>query len=446
MSSGGPAPADAIVHGFRIDEAACTGCLACMRVCPTHAIRVKHGTATVLPELCIDCGSCLTACTVGAISATTRTMDSIGHFAFKVAVPSPVLFTQFPRDVRPEHIVQGLLAAGFDAVWDYGVELALIHRATADYLEKWKGPWPLISIMCPVVVRLLQVSYPRMLEQLINVRPARDIAGREVKRRYAEEHGLSTDDVAAIYVTPCQARTVAIQRPAEGGAARLDGALGIEQLYNTVLTETREAVKAGVPPGAWSPVRSYAILRWATRRPFAELLRRHRYLSVTGLPNVIRVFDDIEKGKLKDIEFVDCFACWGGCTNGNLTVDNMYVSLAKLQTLWSGLPDLDPETAAEVERRYPSEDFTMDPPPQPRAAAQGAARRERVRRGKEAARLAGALPGLNCGPCGPPGCKVLAHDVAAGAAQKTDCVFLSKRRLDELRGIHLRKGRPTPGG
>jgi Na+-translocating ferredoxin:NAD+ oxidoreductase RNF subunit RnfB len=429
-------------HGFGIDQAVCDGCLACMRACPTNAIRVKHGKAKVLTELCIDCGSCLRACPIGAISATTRTMDSIGHIAFKVAVPSPVLFTQFPRDVRPEHIVQGLLAAGFDAVWDYGIDLALITRATDDYVERWDGPRPLISIMCPVIVRLLQVAYPRMLDQLINVRPARDIAGREIKRRYADERGLAPEQLAAIYVTPCQARTVAIQQPAEGGPGYLDGAIGIEQVYNTVLAETREAVRAGVPPGAWSPVRSTAILRWATRRPFAELLRRHRYVSVTGLPNVIRVFDDIEKGKLKDIDFLDCFACWGGCTNGNLTVDNVYVSLAKLQSLWGGLPELDAETAAEVERRYPDEDFAMDPPPQPRAAAQVADLRERVRRVKETERIAAELPGVNCGLCGTPGCKVLAHDVAAGLADKTDCVFLSKRRLDELRAIHLHKDAP----
>jgi len=432
-------------HGFAIDEELCDGCLACMRACPTHAIRVPHGKARVLKELCIDCGSCLLACPQGAITATTRTMDSIGHIACKVAVPSPVLFTQFPRDVRPEHIVLGLLAAGFDDVWDYGIDLALMYRATAEYVERWTGPRPLISIMCPVIVRLLQVSYPRMLEQLVNIRPARDIAGREIKRRYTRERGFEPDQIAAMYVTPCQARTVAIQQPAEGGPGFLDGAIGIDQVYNTVLAATREVVRDGIPPDAWSPVRSTAVLRWATRRPFAELLRRgYRYVSVTGLPNVIRVFDDIEKGKLKDIDFLDCFACWGGCANGNLTVDNVYVSLAKLQTLWADLPETDVETAAETRRRYPREAFAMDPPPQPRAAVHVADLRERVRRVKETERIVHELPGINCGLCGTPGCRVLAHDVAAGAAKKTDCVFLSKRRLDELRTIHLRKERGDP--
>ena len=49
------------------------------------------------------------------------------------------------------------------------------------------------------------------------------------------------------------------------------------------------------------------------------------------------------------------------------------------------------------------------------------------------------LPGLDCGLCGAPSCRVLAHDVTTGHATKGDCVFLSKRRIDELRRIYRRK-------
>jgi Fe-S-cluster-containing hydrogenase component 2 len=425
-------------HGFRLDEALCDGCLACMRVCPTMAIRVKHGKARVLPELCIDCGSCLKACPQGAFTATTRTLEEFDHFAYKVAIPSPVLFGQFPLEVRPEHIAQGLLAVGFDAVWDYGVEMRLVTRAIVDYVEGWRGPRPVISITCPVIVRLLQVSYPRMLEQLIRVHPPREIAGREIKRRYSQELGLAPEQIAAIYVTPCQARTISIMQPAEGGRSFLDGSVGIPQLYNSVLAEAREAAASASPGPSWDPVRSTVMLRWSTRRPLADLLKRRRYMSVTGLPNVIRVFDDIEKGKLKDIDFLECHACWDGCSNGNLTVDNVYVSQAKLQSLMRDLPDTDPQTEAEVARRYPHEDYSMERAPEPRARVVVGDLRERVKRVKETERIAEALPGLDCGLCGAPTCAVLAHDAAAGEAERSDCVFASKRRLEELRRLHHR--------
>jgi hypothetical protein len=178
------------------------------------------------------------------------------------------------------------------------------------------------------------------------------------------------------------------------------------------------------------------MLRWSTRRPLAELLRHHRYLAVTGLPNVIRVFDDIEKGKLRDIDFLECNACWGGCCNGNLTVDNVYVSQAKLQSLMQDLPDTDPVTEAEVARRYPAEDFRTESAPQPREHHVVGDLRERVRRVKEEQRIAASLPGLNCGLCGAPTCAAFARDVALGEARHADCVLLSNRRLEDLRRLH----------
>lgn len=426
-------------HGFRIDEEACHGCLTCMRACPTEAIRVRAGKAQVLNELCIDCGSCLTVCPHGGIVATARTLDEFSQFAFKVAVPSPVLFGQFPLEVRPEHIVQGLLAVGFDAVWDFGVDMRLATRAITDYVEAWRGPRPVISITCPVVVRLLQVSYPKLLEQLIRMKPPREIAGGEVKRRYSRERGLPEEQIAAIYVAACQAKTVSIEQPAEGGRSSLDGSVGIPQIYNAVLVAARDAAKNGEPRADLNPVRSASMVSWSTPRPLADLPSQHRYMSVTGLPNVIRVFDDIEKGRLSNIDFLECSACWAGCANGNLTVDNVYVSQAKLQDLAKDLPYTDPITEAEVERRYPNEDIGLASVPEPRRPVMVGDLRERVRRMKEAERIESLLPGLKCGLCGAPTCKVLAHDVAAGEVAADACVFLSKRRIDELRRCYLHR-------
>jgi Fe-S-cluster-containing hydrogenase component 2 len=426
-------------HGFRMHDDACDGCLACMRACPTYAIRVKHGKAHVLSELCIDCGSCLKACTRGAITATTSTLDEIGQFAFKVAVPSPVLFSQFPREVRPEHIVQGLVAAGFDDVWDYSIDLSLGTRAIVDYVERWRGPRPVINMTCPVIIRLIQVSYPRMTEQLVQLQPPREIAGREIKRRYAAERGLAPEQIAAVYVTPCQARTVSIVQPAEGGRSNLDGAVGIPQVYNMVLAEARRLAESGAPGAVPSPARSAAMLRWATPRALPYAFRRYRYMSVTGLPNVIRVFDDVERGKLKDIDFLECYACWAGCANGNLTVDNVYVSQAKLQSLMADLPPTDEQTEAEADRRG-DVDFSLEHPFVPRPRANAGDLRDRVRRVKQAQTVLQGLPGFDCGLCGAPSCGALARDVAGGQAAASDCVILSRQRLEELRRNHPRSG------
>jgi ferredoxin len=46
----------------------CTGCGACVRVCPAHAISgEKKKPHTIASELCIDCGACGRVCPKGGI-------------------------------------------------------------------------------------------------------------------------------------------------------------------------------------------------------------------------------------------------------------------------------------------------------------------------------------------------------------------------------------------
>ena len=429
-----------LAHGFRIDEGRCRGCLSCMRACPTRAIRVRKCKASYKPDHCIDCGVCLTACPSNAIAATTWSVADLGRFAFRVAVPCPVLFGQFPPGISPAMVVDGLLSLGFDAVWDYAVDIGLVARAIHDYMDKWRGVTPLISISCPVVVRLVQVSYPRLVEQLIPIQLPRELAGREAKRTFAAKLGLSEGEVGAIYITPCQAKTISVLQPAEDSVSHLDGTLGITDVYNPILVHARLQRDQEGRPGQRPVIRNSTFLRWHVSEGLGHRLPAHRYLRVTGLPNIIRTFDDIEKGKLRKVDFLEAFSCWGGCTGGNLTVANVYVVRSAVHTLTAELPRKDAETEAEVARRYATETFSLDRAIQPRPIrGRTGSLKERVQMVQHAEATLAILPGLNCGLCGAPTCKDLAKDVSTGDARKSDCVFLSKSRLDELRAAYLRR-------
>ena len=429
-----------LTHGFRIDREKCQGCLSCMRACPTHAIRVKDVKAHYRSETCIDCGVCLTACPHNAICATTTSVEDVGRFKFKVAVPSPVLFGQFPTGITPSQIVDGLLEFGFDAVWDYCVDINLVARAIQHYVDEWKGPTPLISVSCPVVVRLVQVSYPAMVDQLITIQPAREIAGREAKRCFSAQLGLREDEIAAIYITPCQAKTISILQPAEGVVSNLDGALGFREIYNRVLNcaslKKGDRTKSSRPP----IVRNSGFLRLHVSEGIGRLVQQHSYLRVTGLSNTIQVFNDIEKGKLRNVGFLEAYSCWNGCAGGNLTVANVYVTGTTLRSVAKTLPEMDPMTEAEVERRFPKEDFFLKAPIRPRSVRGTADNlKERVQMRQLAETVMATLPGLDCGLCGAPTCKELARDVSMGDASKDDCVFLSERRLQDLQRVYVRR-------
>lgn len=428
-------------HGFVIDRDACQGKLTCMRVCPTRAIRVRGGKAELDPELCIDCGNCLRACTTGAIKATTQTFAEIGKFKYKVAVPSPVLYSQFPVGITPAHVVEGLKEIGFDAVWDMSAEIGLVNRAIKDYLAGWKGQFPLISVSCPVTVRLIQVLYPSMIDQLIRIQPPRELAGRRLKHKYAGELGLEHDEIAAFYITPCQAKTISILQPAEEARSYLDGAIGITDVYNDILANAKAYEAAGKTVPHWRGfIRSANTLSWAIAEGQYRNLSKHRYMSVMGIANVQAVFEDIENSKLSNVDFLECYACRGGCVNGNLAVDNVYVGRSKILRLISRLPTTDPGLEEEIERRFPDEAFSLEKPVRPRRMkGVPADLRDRVKLIKLAEEIAEELPGLNCGLCGAPECRTHAEDIARGKSSKSTCILFSTKRVEELRKLYSKK-------
>ena len=45
---------DKFYHSVRLDESLCKGCINCIKRCPTEAIRVRGGKASINNKFCID--------------------------------------------------------------------------------------------------------------------------------------------------------------------------------------------------------------------------------------------------------------------------------------------------------------------------------------------------------------------------------------------------------
>ena len=55
-----------------VDVTRCTGCGACVEVCPVGAVALVDGKARVDEELCTGCGACVDACPEGAIQPVVQ--------------------------------------------------------------------------------------------------------------------------------------------------------------------------------------------------------------------------------------------------------------------------------------------------------------------------------------------------------------------------------------
>ncbi|MBQ4587445.1 MAG: 4Fe-4S binding protein, partial [Clostridia bacterium] len=78
-----------------LDPSKCKGCVTCMKRCPTEAIRVRDGKASVIYDKCIGCGECVRLCPHHAKITSYDKLDVINSYQYKIALPAPSFYGQF---------------------------------------------------------------------------------------------------------------------------------------------------------------------------------------------------------------------------------------------------------------------------------------------------------------------------------------------------------------
>lgn len=412
-------------HSIRIDSEKCMGRMKCMRVCPTQAIRVRNGKAAIIEEKCIDCGECITACPHGAIVPLTDPFGELTKFRYTVAIPSPALYAQFGREILPEKILSGIKKLGFDSAFDLALTCGEVSFAIQEYLRNYKGPKPLISNACPTVVRLIQVKYPELIDQIIPIELPRELAAREIKRKLSRQLEIDDREIGVFYLTPCPVKMISIKQPAEKGKSYIDGAISISDVYGPLFSAMEGLEKSSYRKA----LESICILGvgWAMVGGICRTLRLRNSMAVSGLNEIIKVFDDIERGKLRNIDFIEAYSCLQGCVGGSLTVENLYTSYNKILKLIETLefeqikacPDI-----REVRKLYSQNYFLIKGKFEPRPLQpldRDIAKAIKKRKLKE--EIYEESRKIDCGVCGAPTCLAFAEDVVKGEVALTDCIF-----------------------
>ncbi len=415
-------------RSIRIEQERCAGRMRCLRVCPTHALRVRAGKATLLSDRCIDCGECVRVCPNHAFVPQTGSFDARSSFKYTIALPSPVFYSQFGRDVRPSTILSALRLIGFDDAYDVACASESVSIAIQEYLDSNEGPRPLISPFCPAIVRLIQISYPNLLNNLIPIESPMEIAAREAKRLKMHELGLKEHEIGAIYLTPCPAKMIALKDPPRKKHSFLDGALPISEIFPDLVRALSQV--AGTAPGP--DIRGLG-LGWPILGGQVACLKAEERIAIAGLMDVMRVFDEIENGKLKDIQYIECHSCPTACVGGSLTVENPYIARGRVLRMVEQSGSEPCQDREKIRALYRNNFFslkgTIAPTPvQPLDEDISRAIHKMYRRNQ----VYEMLPKIDCGACGAPTCMTFAADVVRGEADTDECIFLSMRGFESM--------------
>lgn len=419
-------------HAVRLIEDKCKGCVNCIKHCPTEAIRVRGGKAQILDLRCIDCGECIRVCPNHAKTAVADDLDSLGHYKVRIALPAPALYGQFDEGISPELILEGLLDLGFDDVFEVARAADLVTVKVREEVEKAAIVRPLLTSSCPAVVRLIQVRFPNLIDHIVPVSSPVRVAARLARLEARKKYQVDDSDIGVFFISPCPGKVTAIKEPVGYVGSEINHAIPISQVFGPLSKAIRDARKAGR-----SRVHQTSTglgVGWARAGGENQAVASGRQISVDGVHNVIQVFEDIEKGKLSNIDYVEALACTGGCVGGVLTVENSFLARRRIRILTEQSPVTDGQmSAAEYVASLEDALFRHERKIQPREPfALADNMPEAIRRMKRMEAILADLPGLDCGSCGAPTCQALAEDIVRGEAQETDCVFVLRQKVQAL--------------
>ena len=432
-------------HALQIDEPRCIGCSRCMKICPTEAIRINGGKASIQEHRCIDCGKCYEVCPAQAISIKDDDFEAFRQYPHSVALLPAVFMGQFPDEISVSQVYATLYELGFAHVMEVESAAMIYKEAKEKYAREHPDLKPLISSFCPAIVRMIQIKYPSLVENIMPIKVPLDLSAMYALEELTSR-GIPREEIGLFYITPCAAKVSAVKAPVGEEKSIIDGVINMNLLYNRVYKQIKDNGKNHqYKPLSRQRLSADAILSTLTNGE-RRICTAKRSYSIDGIQNVMDFLDKLENDEVEGVEFLELRACDQSCAGALLSCDNRFLCGERMYAR--------ARKAAERERNgemprdremdrfkdYLIEHATVDEV-QPRSMmvldtdiSKALEKMEKIEKMK------GHLPQIDCGVCGAPTCEAFATDVVCGQAHLERCVFY-RLHLESKGKMTLHEGR-----
>lgn len=424
---------DPLQTSIQLDIDKCIGCAHCMRVCPTEAIRIRDGKAIVDESRCIDCAECIRACPIHAYDVKEDNLDEILDYKYRVAIVPSVFFGQFPEKVKNSQVHKALRDLGFTHVYEIEGGIEILRDKINELIRNPNIPKPIISSFCPSIVRLIQLRFPAMIENIAHLRTPTDLAAMYYTEKLKDK-GAKREEIGMFYVTQCPAKKTAINTPMTETQPAIDGVININIVYNKVYRQILRGELVDSETEKWRDdvlVNDRAI-RWMLTGGESNTVAG-RTLAIDGMTNAIKFLEKMENEELNGIDFLEIRACDESCAGGVLNSENRFLAVERLKTRAREVKYRLKHDPSASRKTYSSKkDFLMqhialDQAIEARQLTLDEDRATALKKIKRKRELMCFLPGIDCGACGSPNCQALAEDIVNRKAAISNCIFLQKQ-------------------
>jgi anti-sigma regulatory factor (Ser/Thr protein kinase)/Na+-translocating ferredoxin:NAD+ oxidoreductase RNF subunit RnfB len=387
-------PGISIPHSLHVIEELCCGCLRCLHICPTKAIRVRGDRPQILDHLCIDCTACIAVCKTGALTMQSPDPSSLlrideiqNPFENPLLVLPSSFLVQFGPEADPKRVLEVLKNLGFRNIRLMEGWKKALREAVIKYTEEKTDIRPIISPVCPAVINVIEMRFPALLEHVATYLSPVEAACDELQGEQL------------VFVPACPSQYTALIRRSLPSSIRI---MTLSNLFQAVLPlihkdkETNEYQET-IP-----------------RQSRLSERDSEQVLQVSGIRNVLNALEKVENGLLNDIPVLEFFACDQGCFGSPLLREESFIACYRwLHSFVQYNP-----VARAIRRRnplLPRTGFRLDPDMS-----------KAIQKLSEIDRLTRELPGKDCDMCGAPTCASLAEDIVMGRATRETCLYLSR--------------------
>lgn len=407
----------------------CQDCYKCIRQCPVKAIKIEDHCASIISDLCIECGHCILICPMGAkrFRNDTKAVKMLLKTNSRIIVSIAPSYLSEYNTVTKKQLIAAFKKLGFWKVSETALGADIYNKEALSIINS-KNDGLFFSSCCPSVVSLISKYYPQHCDKILALPSPMYLHAQYLKEYYG-------NNVKVVFIGPCIAKkSESTEKP-----GIVDAVLTYEELNNwfeteNIFPEKQEEIEDvcfepfEANAGSLYPIDGGLISGLKSINAKKEI----NSLSFSGVNNIKNILNNLSKEDEKDLTFLELMACSGGCINGPTSNSNTSL-VSKIRTTKKNADNVGIPSSLEIKNslQIPVSKFNIKTFEEPTE--------KEIEESLKSVGKNTAADELNCSGCGYETCRNFAKALINGKAERNMCVSYMRRVAHNKASVLLQK-------